>query len=339
MRRKSRLIIPILCIAFMLLGGVATVSASGSSVDIPVVHKSAGDKKAKSETIYVTLKPKASTTEDGTVIAPLPEGTPGEIATLTIEGDGQDAFKNIKFGKDGVYKYEVSQKQGTRTIVNYDTSIFEVEVIVEDGKPHVIVRKKDDVDKDVIIEFEDEFEEGEMPPTAASPEVQKQINADKGKYQNDTFTFEMVPTDETADLLGSEKTYTAKVKGEGKVKFPEINIDEPGSYVFNITEKATNTGSWKYDAAKYVYTINVVKQDDELVVDDILIKKDGKDAQSVKFTNTPTTTNKIITEGKRIYSDIKTGDTLQWIVLLAMILTGAIIICVILTPKKRRNSR
>ena len=158
-----------------------------------------------------------------------------------------------------------------------------------------------------------------------------------GSYNNDTFTFTMTPTDDTADLLGSEKDITATVKGEGKTNFPDIEMTEPCTYVFTIKEKATNTGSWKYDNSTFTYSVEVVYDDGALKVGNTTIKKGDKTVSSMSFTNTPTTTNKIVSAGNRIFSNIKTGDPQQWMLLMVIIVGGGFIITFILAPKKRKK--
>lgn len=342
MLKKSKILIPILCIALMLIGGVSSVSAAPHSIDIPIAHKSVGDSKAKEEVVHITLTAK---TADGKTEIPMPDGTTaklGDMATLELTGDGSDAFRNLQFSEDGKYKYEIARKEGTRTVVSYDKSVYEMEVIVENGKPHIVVTKKGTGEKvefgdDVALEFEDEYKDGEYGPgVSAAPKVKKKVNGN-GSYNNDTFTFTMTPTDDTSDLLGSEQTYKATVKGEGTATFSDVEFADPGTYVFTIKESATNSGSWKYDKSTYTYTVNVVYDDGALKIDSTTIKKGDKTVSSMSFTNTPTTTNKIISAGNRIFSNIKTGDPQQWMLLMVIIVGGGFIITFILAPKKRKK--
>ena len=329
---KRKILVSIFCITLLIVGAIVPAgAASGTSVDIPVSYKNMGSSDAG--TVYITLKPKTIKGDDGT-LSPMPEGSSDNLATIKINGDGRAAFENIVFDGDGIYRYEVAQKAGTNTEISYDKTVYEVKVIVKDGKSHLTIHKKNAKVKEDASEVE--FENADKrPDTRANsvniaPPVKKKIDG-KGTYTNDTFNFTMTPTDDTKDLLGSEETYKAKIKGAGTVKFPRLMMDTPGTYVFTIRESQDHTFSWNYDETEYKYTVVVAEKDGDLVIESTKIETDGKTVKSMTYTNSPSISN-------RIYSDIKTGDPQQWMLLIVMVVAGLLVITFIVAPKKRRKN-
>ena len=305
-------------------------AASGTSVDIPVSHKTIG--ASENGTVYVTLTPKSVRAEDGTII-PMPEGSRGKMATIEIKGDGRAAFENLVFDADGVYKYEIAQKQGTNTKISYDSTVYEVKVVVKNGKAHLTINKKNKgVKEDTSeVEFEDKPDQPNAPPVTISPKVKKTIDG-SGTYANDTFKFTMTPSEDTEDLLGSSAVYKAKVKGEGTAKFSTILIDTPGEYVFTVKESQDHKMSWNYDETVYTYTAVVEEKDGELVVASTKIETAGKKVSEMKYKNVPGVTN-------RIYSNVKTGDPQQWMLLIVIVISGMLAMSFVVVPKKRRRNK
>ena len=367
---KRRVLTSIICIAFLIVGTIVPAgAASGTSVDIPVTHKTVG--AAEKGTAYITLTPKSVKSADGTVI-PMPEGSKGNTATITIKGDGRSAFKNLVFDSDGIYKYEVAEEEGTNTEITYDTTVYTVTVIVKDGKSHLTVSKNDKgvKEENVEVSFVDEKgnppvnpDEPETPDNPENPDnpdnpdepnrpneppededttkrktpnvnsvyiapkVKKKIDGN-GTYSNNTFNFVMTPTDDTGDLLGSLRPYKAKVKGEGTASFPSIMIDTAGTYEFTVKESQDHSMSWNYDETIYTYTVKVVEKGDSLVVDSTTIKAGDRKCSQMKYVNVPSITN-------RIYSDIKTGDPQQWMLMIVLAVAGLLVIIFIVAPNKR----
>lgn len=329
---KQKLLVSILCITLLIVGGIVpAVAASGTSFSLPVSHKNVGSSDAG--TIYITLTPKTIRGDDGT-LSPMPEGSSDNMATVKINGDGRSAFENIMFDGDGIYRYEVAQKEGTNTEISYDKTVYEVTVVVKDGKTHLTIHKKNGKVKEEATEVEFESSD-KKPDTRANsvniaPKVKKKIDG-RGTYTNDTFNFTMTPTDDTKDLLGSEETYKAKVKGAGTAKFPRMMMDTAGTYVFTIKESQDHTFSWNYDETEYTYTVVVAEKSGDLVIESTKIETDGKTVSSMTYTNSPSISN-------RIYSDIKTGDPQQWMILIVMVVAGLLVITFIVAPKKRRKN-
>lgn len=83
----------------------------------------------------------------------------------------------------------------------------------------------------------------------------------------------------------SGSRYTVSRVGKGTVSLGSITFDEPGTYVYTIYERDDGDINWTYDEAEYTLTITIKKTGDVLTAADTL-KKDGKSASRIVFTNT-----------------------------------------------------
>lgn len=320
----------LICIAILLTGmTVPAHCASGTSVAIPVLHKTIGG--SSNGTVYIVLKPKTIRTQDGTVI-PMPDNSRGKMSTLKIEGDGRAAFENIVFNENGVYEYEVEQKKGTDTNISYDSTVYEVKVTVRDGRSYLTISKKNAGVKEDSAEvtFEDKIDKPEAG-LFINPKVTKKIKGG-GSFANDVFVFTMTPDKQTAELLGSSESYRAKVKGEGTARFSGVPLAEPGTYTFTVRESQNHTMSWNYDDTVYTYIVEVTETDGKLSVKSTKTETAGKNVSEMKYTNEPSAAN-------RIYSNVKTGDLHQWMLVIVFFILGALVMSFSLKPKRDRTSR
>lgn len=84
------------------------------------------------------------------------------------------------------------------------------------------------------------------------------------------------------DATGSR--YTVSRKGKGTVPLGSITFERPGTYVYTIYEVEGDDIDWTYDDAEYTLTITV-EQDGDALTADYALKKNGKKAGKVVFTN------------------------------------------------------
>ena len=124
------------------------------------------------------------------------------------------------------------------------------------------------------------------PVNGVDPPVQKRIVGD-APAEDSEFAFVLkagddgFPMPENSD--GGVKEMT--IKGAGSREFGDITFTEPGVYTYMIYEKDLGLKGYSYDRKIYTITYNVTREDDELKIDRT-ITVDGKDADTVEFTNT-----------------------------------------------------
>lgn len=73
--------------------------------------------------------------------------------------------------------------------------------------------------------------------------------------------------------------------GKGTVSLGSIVFSEPGDYVYTIYEEEDSDYNWEYDSAVYTVTFHIRRNGSRLT-GDYTIKKDGRTASSLVFTNT-----------------------------------------------------
>ena len=156
------------------------------------------------------------------------------------------------------------------------------------------------------------------------PPVQKVVKGNPSK--DETFTFQMKAITEGAPMPEGAKdgVMTMDITGSGEKEFGEAWIEEPGTYVYEITEVDTKAANYKYDSTVYTLTVDVVEEADgtqsKLVKTETVKGGDGK----IVFTNT--------------YEEppVKTGDTTV-VVPYIVIGVAALILLLMLLFRTRKN--
>ena len=125
----------------------------------------------------------------------------------------------------------------------------------------------------------------------------------------DSFTFQLqavtdgAPLPDTADgKRYAECVVTGKTGDDGTAfdfDFGNVTFDKPGTYVYNITENIPTEGKIagvSYDGSSYRVTVTITDDGSgQLTMTGHTITKDGAPADSVKFTNTYSTSDVTVT--------------------------------------------
>ena len=110
---------------------------------------------------------------------------------------------------------------------------------------------------------------------------------------SETFTFKLEAKTAGAPMPegSTGTTKTATVTGAGKVEFGNMRATQEGTYVYEVTEVATNAQGWTYDQHIYTMTATVKRVNGKLAVSQTW-KKDGQDfdpkADTLAVTNVHT---------------------------------------------------
>ena len=230
------------------------------------------------------------TTVEGLEVSPLPEKCRENLCTLNILGTGHGYFGKVKYDRDGEYNYRIWEARGSSEDYEYDGSVYTVKMTVRDG---VLLRDQIEIRRDgvlipnheAVISFENHYLKGydEMHPT-----VENIVPGDPDG--DDPFVFRLqVRPDQPGNPMPSgavDGILEITIDGEGLKNFGTIEFDEPGTYVYTITEVSGNDPAYRYDASVYTVTYEVAATETGTSVVRT-VKKDGQDwtGREYVFTN------------------------------------------------------
>ena len=205
------------------------------------------------------------------------------LSTVSNDAEGNFTFGTLKFDEksiDKTYKFYIAEVNDNQTGVTYDTHKCEVTVQVFDNEDGTLGFETAYADGDMAV-FENTFE---PLPVLSDPPVKKIV---KGDPPTDaTFTFQMKAVTEGAPMPAGSKdgVKTVQITGNGSYEFGNMYYDEPGEWVYEISEIDDGVKGYTYDTTKYTLTVKVTEDADG---DGYLDKTEtvtGGDGQIV-FTN------------------------------------------------------
>ncbi len=112
-----------------------------------------------------------------------------------------------------------------------------------------------------------------IAPINLSLEVEKQLTGDES------------PEDETFEFVMNPGNQVARVTNSGRVHFPQISFNRPGTFEFTIHEARGNSLGWTYDSTEYKWFVKIEKADDDsLRVKEQWLTKNGERIDGLKAT-------------------------------------------------------
>ena len=224
--------------------------------------------------------------------------------------------KNDKAGKveftglskyPGTYYYVIKEVEGNKGGVSYDSSYYQVKiVIVDEGNgttkiENTTITKVSITDNGAVSESADKVAfANTYTPTDSDGIVIEGNKKLTGRHMiNGEFAFELY--DEEGTL---KQTVVNK---DGKFAFSPVFFEEVGTYTYTVKEKDLNAGGMSYDAKEFVVVIKVTDDlNGELVatVDSI----NGSKNTVVEFNNS----YEIVTPNSTIIEGFKTFTGREW---------------------------
>lgn len=186
-----------------------------------------------------------------------------------------------------------------------------------------------------------------QPVTIDPPAVQKVLTGDT-PAETAVFTFDLTAKPEKSTLpdgmtalpmpesAGGGDTARAMVNGAGETEFGTITFQQPGTYVYEVTEENAGLNGYTYDGTVYTLTFNVTQDDDGNLSAICTSAKDGTAWADEKLVFTNQYEGQDETSGT--VSSAKTGDTgmpALWTIL--MIGGGAVLLAAVFGRMRRRN--
>lgn len=250
-------------------GSAAGYTYDGNTYDVTVkVTDEGGELKAAVSKSYEDIKFKNS-------YAPLPYTLKGEIkGTKSLTGreladgeflfqlkdgnkvlaeakndaEGSFAFSGIKLEKAGTYNWSVVEKNNGLGGVEYDETVYNVQVRAEDDNGYIkitdVTYTRDGKEADEP-QFSNEYQ---AQPVSVSLGAVKRLEGRDMKAGE--FTFQL------KDSKGHVVS-TAENGQNGSIAFDSIEFDKPGTYKYTVSEIVGSDENVKYDDKVYDVTVKV----------------------------------------------------------------------------------
>lgn len=200
----------------------------------------------------------------------------GNGVQATNAEDGSVVFPKLTFDKEGIYTYTISETNGNKGGVTYDTTTYKAIATVTDdtsGKLKVEWKVTDAQGKEINeITFNNKYT---VQPTSLTLGATKVL---EGRELADK-EFLFVLSDEEGNVV--EEAYNDKT---GKVTFSDLTFDKAGTYNYTVTEKNTNAKGITYDKSVYNIQVDVVDNEDGTLNMTTTTTKDGE-VSSIVFKN------------------------------------------------------
>ena len=225
-------------------------------------------------------------TEDGSSVATQTKGN---------AADGSVKFDKLTFNQTGTYKYKVAEVKGSDSEIDYDATVYDVEIVVTKNDADNKLEAATTITKNgspATLAF---VNTKTTTPTPAPTPATVNLTANK------TYTIDGTDQALTADqfsftLTKDGETTAAQTKGnaaDGTVTFDTIIYDQPGTYTYHVAEVKGSDSTIDYDTSVYDVVVEVTKNDAENKLEaTTTITKSGV-ASSMLFSNTKTTTGKL----------------------------------------------
>ena len=168
----------------------------------------------------------------------------GEVLqTVSNNENGQVFFEEITYEEAGVYNYSIREVEGTQGGVTYDSTVYNLNVEVVDGREGQLIATVNYTDGPAV--FTNDYTPN---PDSVVIEVAKVLEGQD--LRNDQFTFELV--NESGEVI---QTTTNNVNGQ--VIFDEITYNEVGEHTYTIREVEGVQGGVTYDESQFEVTVTV----------------------------------------------------------------------------------
>jgi pilin isopeptide linkage protein len=176
--------------------------------------------------------------------APMPEGAvDGKVEIANADGDGtMTSFGKIPFVTPGEYQYTVSESGTVDGVTNGPTSST-VKVKVSGTTDGGLACTVTEGSQETL--FTNTYK---VTPATATIEASKSLAG--APLSAGAFEFELVDGD-------GEQVATATNGGDGKVSFPEMTFDAPGTYTYTMREIDEKKDGFTYDSHEVTVTVSV----------------------------------------------------------------------------------
>lgn len=198
------------------------------------------------------------------------------VANGTNDANGTVTLSPIRYEAPGTHTYTLREAcpnaLGLYKGVTYDSTTYTIVTTVTDNGDGTL---------DATHKLEGTTESAGFTNKYHAKPTQVSIGAIKvlegRELKKDEFSFK---------LVGEDVESTATNDADGKINFDKFEYDEPGTYVYTISEVKGNEAGMTYDKSVFTATVNVVDDGEGNLKASVAFTKGDKSVEGIVFNNT-----------------------------------------------------
>ena len=198
------------------------------------------------------------------------------VASGTNDANGDVTLSPIRYEAPGTHTYTLREAcpnaLGLYKGVTYDGTTYTVVTTVSDNGDGTLTATHELEGTTESAGFTNKYH---AMPTQASIGAIKVLEG--RELKKDEFSFK---------LVGEDIESTVTNDADGKINFDKFEYDEPGTYVYTISEVKGDEAGMTYDKSVFTATVNVVDDGEGNLKANIAFTKGDKSVEGIVFNNT-----------------------------------------------------
>lgn len=198
------------------------------------------------------------------------------VATGTNDANGNVTLSPIHYEAPGTHTYTLREAcpnaLGQYRGVTYDGTTYTVVTTVSDNGDGTLTATHKLEGTTESVGFTNKYH---AMPTQVSIGAIKVL--EERELKKDEFSFK---------LVGEDIESTVTNDADGKINFDKFEYDEPGTYVYTISEVKGDEAGMTYDKSVFTATVNVVDDGEGNLKANVAFTKGDKSVEGIVFNNT-----------------------------------------------------
>ena len=198
------------------------------------------------------------------------------VANGTNDANGTVTLSPIRYEAPGTHTYTLREAcpnaLGLYKGVTYDGTTYTVVTTVSDNGDGTLTATHKLEGTTESAGFTNKYH---AMPTQVSIGAIKVLEG--RELKKDEFSFK---------LVGEDIESTVTNDADGKINFDKLEYDEPGTYVYTISEVKGDEAGMTYDKSVFTATVNVVDDGEGNLKANVAFTKDDKSVEGIVFNNT-----------------------------------------------------
>lgn len=198
------------------------------------------------------------------------------VATGTNDANGNVTLSPIRYEAPGTHTYTLREAcpnaLGLYKGVTYDSTTYTVVTTVSDNGDGTLTATHKLEGTTESAGFTNKYH---AMPTQVSIGAIKVLEG--RELKKDEFSFK---------LVGEDIESTVTNDADGKINFDKLEYDEPGTYVYTISEVKGDEAGMTYDKSVFTATVNVVDDGEGNLKANVAFTKGDKSVEGIVFNNT-----------------------------------------------------
>ena len=198
------------------------------------------------------------------------------VASGTNDANGTVALSSIHYEAPGTHTYTLREAcpnaLGLYKGVTYDSATYTIVTTVKDNGDGTLTATHKLEGTTESASFTNKYH---AMPTQVSIGAIKVLEG--RELKKDEFSFK---------LVGEDIESTVTNDADGKINFDKFEYDEPGTYVYTISEVKGDEAGMTYDKSVFTATVNVVDDGEGNLKANVAFTKGDKSVEGIVFNNT-----------------------------------------------------